>query len=109
MRFTDKVAVITAAASGIGKATAEIMARDGAVIIAVDNNQARLDALVDTLRLDGGRAHGRMVDALNQTEVDALVASLLPEFGRIDILVNAVGGSTIIRPTLSSAPPFTIS
>ena len=43
MRFHDKVALITAAASGIGRASADIMAREGAVILAVDNNQERLD------------------------------------------------------------------
>lgn len=103
MRFMDQIAVITAAASGIGRATAEIMARDGAIIVAVDNHQGRLDALVDTLRLDGLRAHGRLVDALNPSEVDALVASVVTEFGRIDILVNAVGGSTIIsRPSATT-------
>ncbi len=108
MRFTDKVAVITAAASGIGKATAEIMAREGAIIVAVDNNQGRLDALVDDLRLDGGRAHGRLVDALNQAQVDALVAGVVTEFGRIDVLVNAVGGSTIISRPAATTEELTL-
>ena len=74
MRFQDKVALITAAASGIGRASADIMAREGAVIVAVDNNQERLD----------------------RAQVDRTVASVAQEFGAIDILVNAVGGSTII-------------
>ena len=108
MRFTDKVAVITAAASGIGKASAEIMAREGGIIVAVDNNKARLDALVDTLRLDGGRAHGRLVDALDQGQVDALVAGVVTEFGRIDILVNAVGGSTIIARPAATTEELTL-
>lgn len=43
MRFGGKVALITAAANGIGRATAEIMVREGATVIAVDNNQNRLD------------------------------------------------------------------
>ncbi len=109
MRFTDKVAVITAAASGIGKATAEIMAREGAIIVAVDNHQGRLDALVDTLRLDGGRAHGRVADALDPGQVDALVAGAVAEFGRIDILVNAVGGSTIIPRPAATTEELTLA
>jgi NAD(P)-dependent dehydrogenase (short-subunit alcohol dehydrogenase family) len=96
MRFQDKVALITAAASGIGRATADIMAAEGAVIVGVDNNGERLEATVAALRQAGGRAHGRVCDALDAAQVDATVASIAQEFGAIDILVNAVGGSTII-------------
>ena len=99
MRYAGKVALITAAASGIGRATCDIIAREGGIVVAVDNNQDRLDTAVDTLNKSGGRAHGWLCDALNQSQVDAVVASVVKEFGRIDILVNAVGGSTIIaRP-----------
>jgi len=93
MRFTDKIALITAAANGIGRATAEIMVREGAIVICVDNHPERLDAAVTAL---GPRAHARLCDALDQTQVDAVVGNVSHEFGRIDILVNAVGGSTII-------------
>ncbi len=96
MRFQDKVALITAAASGIGRATADIMAREGAVVVAVDNNEERLDRTVAELATAGGRAHRRLCDALDAADVEATVASVAREFGRIDILVNAVGGSTII-------------
>src|SRR5580658_9394466 len=96
MRFTDRVAIITAAASGIGRATADIMAREGAVVVAVDIDEGRLDAAVAALRAAGWRAHGRRTDVLDAARVDALVASVTQEFGAIDILVNAVGGSTII-------------
>ena len=58
MRFQDKVALITAAASGIGRATADIIAREGGVIVAVDNHEERLDRTVAELREAGGRAHG---------------------------------------------------
>jgi NAD(P)-dependent dehydrogenase (short-subunit alcohol dehydrogenase family) len=96
MRFTNKVALITAAANGIGRATAEIMVREGATVIAVDNNQGRLDEALPSLRRDGGKAEGRLVDALVPAEVDALVADIVRQHGTIDILVNAVGGSTVI-------------
>ncbi len=96
MRFSDKVALITAAASGIGRATAEIMAKEGAVVVAVDNHEERLDQTVAALRAAGGRAHRRLCNALDPAEVDGTVASVVQEFGRIDVLVNAVGGSTII-------------
>jgi NAD(P)-dependent dehydrogenase (short-subunit alcohol dehydrogenase family) len=93
MRFEGKVALITAAANGIGRATADIMAREGAVVVCVDNHPERLEAAVTVL---GSKAHGRVCDALEQSQVDAVVAGVVREFGRIDILVNAVGGSTII-------------
>jgi NAD(P)-dependent dehydrogenase (short-subunit alcohol dehydrogenase family) len=103
MRFEGKVAMITAAANGIGRATAAIMAREGATVIAVDNHQGRLDEAVPALRLAGGKAEGRLVDALDASQVDQLVAEVERDHGRIDILVNAVGGSTVIdKPTATT-------
>jgi NAD(P)-dependent dehydrogenase (short-subunit alcohol dehydrogenase family) len=108
MRFTDRIAVVTAAASGIGRATVGIMAREGAIVVAVDNNQDRLDATVAELRLDGGQAHGFLADALNQGQVDDLVARVVRQFGGIDILVNAVGGSTIIAKPAAATDELTL-
>ena len=50
MRFKNKVALITAAANGIGRATAEIMVREGATVIAVDNHQGRLEEAMASLK-----------------------------------------------------------
>jgi NAD(P)-dependent dehydrogenase (short-subunit alcohol dehydrogenase family) len=102
MRFQDKVAVITAVASGIGRATADIMASEGAVVVGVDNNSDRLEATVAALRQAGARGHGRVCDALDAAQVEATVTSIAQEFGTIDILVNAVGGSTIISKSGAS-------
>jgi NAD(P)-dependent dehydrogenase (short-subunit alcohol dehydrogenase family) len=93
MRFDNKIALITAAASGIGRASAEILAKEGATVVCVDNHPGRLNSALEDL---GAKAHGRLCDALDQSQVDAVVAGVAKEFGRIDILVNAVGGSTII-------------
>ena len=99
MRFTDQVALITAAASGIGRATAEIIGAEGGTVVGVDTDQGRLDALTAAIRGVGGRAHGRRADALDAAQVSAVASDVVREHGRIDILVNAVGGSTIIpRP-----------
>jgi len=100
MRFKNKVVLITAAANGIGRATAEIMVREGATVIAADNHQGRLDEAVATLRTaaasSGGKVQPALVDALDPAQVDKLVADTVREQGQIDILVNAVGGSTVI-------------
>jgi len=96
MRFQGKVALITAAGAGIGKATAEIMTREGATVIAVDVNGDRLDALASGLADAPGKIVGGNVDAGNEAAVRALVAETVSAQGRIDILVNGVGGSTIV-------------
>ena len=105
MRFKNKVALISAAANGIGRATATIMVREGATVIAVDNHQGRLDEAVPALRHAGGKAgkvEGKLVDALDAAQVDKLVADIEREHGQIDILVNAVGGSTVIAKPAAS-------
>lgn len=96
MRFQGKVALITAAGAGIGKATAVILAREGATVVAVDVNGERLDALASELAGAAGKIVCRNVDAGNEAAVRALVADVVAGQGGIDILVNAVGGSTII-------------
>ncbi len=96
MRFQGKIALITASANGIGRATAGIMSREGATVICVDNNAERLDAAIDAMAREGGNVHPRLCDAMHESQVDSTVAEVERTFGRIDILVNAVGGSTII-------------
>ena len=108
MRFDGKIALITACASGIGRATADIMAREGAIVVGVDNNAERLDKTVAEVTAAGGRAYGRLCNALDAAEVDPLVADVAKEFGRIDILVNAVGGSTIVQRPNATVEELTL-
>ena len=96
MRFKDKVALITAAASGIGHATAQIIAAEGGIVVGVDTDQGRLDKAVAAIRDNGGRAEGRVANALDPAQAQAVVDAVVREHGRIDILVNAVGGSTVV-------------
>ena len=99
MRFKGRTALITAAGSGIGRATAEIIGGEGGIVVGVDNDEGRLKTLVEAIRDAGGRAHARRADALDAAQVEDAVARIAREHGRIDILVNAVGGSTVIpRP-----------
>ena len=89
----------SAAASGIGRATADIIAGEGGAVVAVDTDAGRLDAAVAAIKASGGRAYARRADALDPKQVEGAVEGTVRDLGRIDILVNAVGGSTIIpRP-----------
>ena len=109
MRFTGKVALITAAASGIGRATAGIIGSEGGRIAAVDSNRERLDDTVAEIRRAGGEAHPYLANALEEKEVAATVADCENRFGRIDILVNAVGGSTIIEKPAALVDELTLA
>ena len=99
MRFQGKVALISAAGAGIGRATAMIIGREGGTVVGVDVEQGALDRLSAEVGTAGGRALGLRADALDAASVADVVRRALDAFGRIDILVNAVGGSTIVsRP-----------
>jgi NAD(P)-dependent dehydrogenase (short-subunit alcohol dehydrogenase family) len=113
MRFKNKVALITAAANGIGRATATVMVREGATVVVVDNHEGRLSeavpALVEAAGRSGGRVAGQLVDALDATQVDKLVEGVVRDHGRIDILVNAVGGSTVIDRPAATTEQLTLA
>ena len=109
MRFKDKVALITAAASGIGRATCDIIGREGGIVCAVDNNQDRLNATVDAITKAGGRAHPYPCNAMDESQVNAVVADVAKTHGRIDILMNGVGGSTIIANPAAEMDQLTMA
>jgi NAD(P)-dependent dehydrogenase (short-subunit alcohol dehydrogenase family) len=109
MRFDGRVALITAAASGIGRATAEIIAAEGGTVVAVDMDEGRLKDAVAAIQAAGGRAHAYRADALDAMQVDGLVQRVAREHGHVDILVNAVGGSTIIPRPAASVDELTLA
>src|SRR5262245_56494076 len=109
MRFRNKVALITAAGSGIGRATAEIIGREGGLVFGVDTDKARLDEVVEGIRQGGGRADAHTADALDAAQATGAVEAAVRAHGRIDILVNAVGGSTIIERASAHADELTLA
>src|SRR4030095_1371412 len=94
MRFQGKVALISAAGAGIGRATAMIIGREGGTVVGVDVEQGALDRLTAGAGAAGARALALRADALDATAVEGVVGRAVDAYGRIDILVNAVGGST---------------
>jgi NAD(P)-dependent dehydrogenase (short-subunit alcohol dehydrogenase family) len=108
VRFAGRVALISAAARGIGRATAEIIGREGGTVVAVDLDQAALDEVVESVAKAGGVAAAVRADALDATQVDEAVRGVVERHGRIDILVNAVGGSTIIGKPAATVDELTL-
>lgn len=90
-RLDGTVAVVTGASSGIGQATAEALARNGATVVVAARRQDRLDAVVRGIEAGGGAALAVECDITDRAQAQALVATTVDEFGRLDTLVNNAG------------------
>ncbi|TNJ61570.1 2,3-dihydro-2,3-dihydroxybenzoate dehydrogenase [Paenibacillus hemerocallicola] len=86
-----KVALVTGAAQGIGEAIARAMAQYGAHVAAVDSNAERLDAVVNDILAEGGRAAAFRLDVRDGSSVEEIVERIEKEIGPIEILVHAAG------------------
>src|SRR6185503_9666441 len=73
MRFTDRIALITAAGRGIGRATAEIIGREGGTVVAVDVDKAAVEDVAGAIRAAGGRADAIVADGLAAGQVESVV------------------------------------
>jgi 3-oxoacyl-[acyl-carrier protein] reductase len=88
---SGKVAFITGAASGMGRATAHAFADDGAKVAITDINAEGLDAVIAEIEADGGTAWGRPVDISDRAALESFINEAAAHFGGLDIVVNNAG------------------
>ncbi len=92
MRFKDKTAIVTGAASGMGLLTAQKLAEEGAKVVLTDVNLDAVTAAAEDIRKKGGEAVGVQVDVRCYDQVKEAVALAVEKYGSVDILLNSAGG-----------------
>jgi 2-hydroxycyclohexanecarboxyl-CoA dehydrogenase len=90
MRFTDRVAIVTGGASGIGRAVAFDLAREGAAVVVADIDQVAAERVAAEIRKTG-RATARQIDVTDAARARLVVAETVAELGKVDILVSNAG------------------
>src|SRR5215213_7178141 len=91
MRLENKAALITGAASGIGREIAVAFAREGAKVAIADLDRKAADATAREIGVDGSRAIGVAMDVADEQQVEAATAEVIEEFGTLDVLVSNAG------------------
>ena len=103
MSFSDRVAIVTGAASGIGREVATQLCEQGAKVMIADLNRDGADAVAAELTEAGGTARAMVVDVSQPGDAQQLAADTVRQFGRIDILVHSAGVG-IERSFLDTSP-----
>ena len=104
MRFKNKVVIIMGAGSGIGRQASVVFSREGAKVVRVDINKGSLS------ELEKGNSSDLTViaDVMDEIQVKGVMTKTLETFGVIDVLVNAVGGSTVIDNSFAATDELTV-
>lgn len=98
MDFKNKVALITGAGNGIGRAAALTFAKYGAKVVAVDRDSASAERVAATIKQQGGEAHPVTADVTRSADVQAYVKAALDAYGRIDCFFNNAGIEGAVKP-----------
>ncbi len=91
-RLDGRVAIVTGATGGIGRRISEALARVGARVVVHGRDQERAAAVADALRAEGGEAAPAIADLTRREDADRLADEAMSAFGRVDVIVNTVGG-----------------
>ena len=91
MKLEGKVAIVTGATSGMGRATAVLFAKEGAKVVVTGRNEERAQAVVDQIKADGGEAIFVIVDASKVEDCKKIFDATMEAYGTVDILVNNAG------------------
>ncbi len=91
MTFSGRVALVTGASQGIGRACAVRLAKSGATVVVAARNQQKLDEVVQEINAAGGLAAPFVLDVANEEQIKTVFKAAIAQFGKIDILVNNAG------------------
>jgi NAD(P)-dependent dehydrogenase (short-subunit alcohol dehydrogenase family) len=94
VELEEKVVLVTGAGSGIGRATAVRLAREGAAVVIADVNEEAGSSVVREIRSEGGQAACIVADVASEADVSRMIVFAEEEFGGLDVLVNNAGGVT---------------
>lgn len=101
--MNDKVALVTGASSGIGRATAELFAAKGAKVVVAARRAEELESLVSEIEASGGKATAITTDVSEAIDVERMVAHAVDSFGRLDFAVNNAGIEGSLAPIVDLA------
>ncbi len=90
-RLEEKVALVTGASSGMGKAIAKLFAQEGAKVVVIARRVERLEELVNEIKNDGGEAIATAGDVTSEDDIQNAINTALDKFGKLDIVVNNAG------------------
>jgi NAD(P)-dependent dehydrogenase (short-subunit alcohol dehydrogenase family) len=92
-KLAGRIALVTGASKGIGRAVARVLAAEGAEVAVTARDRGGLESLVRVLEAQGAGALGAAADATREQDVERVRQAVLQRFGRVDILVNNVGSA----------------
>ncbi|MBB2773763.1 MULTISPECIES: SDR family NAD(P)-dependent oxidoreductase [Mycolicibacterium] len=95
--LTGQVAIVTGAGKGVGQGIAQVLAEAGAAVVGTARTESDIAATISGIERAGGKGVAVVADAMSRPDGERVVAAAMENFGRVDILVNNVGGSTYAR------------